>query len=299
MNSPHQTSELAPWLRAVAASAFVISCGGSGGSDADGSSSNTATGTTGSGTATATSAGGATGTPSSSSATTGPTGSGMLSYAESVAPILKDRCTDCHHQGVTAIPNIANPFDPDNGLIAFGNTWVESFPDTPARNVSPGDPDNSFIMDKISDPGVQAGEFMPWSPPRLTSDEIQALRQWVTDGALNDAFYEANVRPIFGTAGALGAPGGKCSYCHYAGGLVPNLSDPFDPEDGVVNVAASIPRWTRVIPGDPDNSLLIVKVEATADGDGHGAPMPMVYEPLTAEEIALVRRWIEEGAQNN
>lgn len=314
--------ELAPWLRAVAASAFVISCGDPGtpntnssGTPTDGTADGSAASTTGTGPVNgndnSTGAGigtdgdGSMGTTSGAALTsstggaTATTGGDQLSFAASVAPLLKGRCTDCHHRGVTAIPNIADPFEPVNGLLAFANTWVESYPDTPAMNVSPGDPDNSFIMNKISDPAVQAGEFMPWSPERLTSDEIQAVRQWVSDGAANNAFYEANIRPIFGTAGALGAPGGKCNYCHYPGGLVPNLSDPFDPINGAVGVRASQPGWTRVIPGDPDNSLLVVKIEATVHGDSYGAPMPMVYEPMTTEEVEIVRRWIAEGAQNN
>ena len=107
------------------------------------------------------------------------------------------------------------------------------------------------------------------------------------------------MRPIFGTAGSLGAPGGKCSYCHAPGGEEPNLSDPFDPEEGLVNVAAELPNWTRVIPGDPDNSLLIVKVELTTTSLANGSPMPMTYERLSASEVETVRRWILEGAQDN
>ena len=223
----------------------------------------------------------------------------MVSYAADVAPIFKDRCTDCHHQGVTNIPNIADPFDPSNGLITFPNTWNESHQDTPELNVVPGDPSNSFLVQKISDPDIEAGEPMPWSPDRVTTQEAADLRQWVTLGALNDAFYQSNVRRIFGTPGALGAPGGKCSYCHHPDGIAPNLSDPFDPVNGVVNVAADAEGWTRVIPGDPDSSLLIVKVEATEPIADAGDPMPKAYPRLTADEIQTVTQWILEGAQNN
>ena len=44
-------------------------------------------------------------------------------------------------------------------------------------------------------------------------------------------------------------------------------------------------------PGNPDDSYLLTQVE---NGD-----MPDEGEPLTAEQIALIREWIEAGAENN
>ena len=286
----------------MAIGAFVhTACGDDGTSPSDtaASSMGTQSGTGGS----TTSSPGPVGGPSSSTALTSGTSAGTagdtVSYARDVAPIFKDRCTDCHHQAVTAIPNIADPFDPSNGIITFPNTWNASHPDTPALNVVPGDPSNSFLVQKISDPNIEAGAPMPWSPERVTVQEAADLRQWVTLGALNDAFYQSNVRRIFGNPGALGPPGGKCNYCHHAAGIAPNLADPFDPVNGVVNVAATIAGWTRVIPGDPDNSLLITKVEAAEATEEAGDPMPKVYPRLTVDEIQTVTQWILEGAQNN
>jgi hypothetical protein len=273
----------------------VASSSGAGASANSTGTATTSGNTTASSTSTASVAGG---TGGSSGTTTNTTGSGMFSYSANIAPIFKDHCNDCHHQAVENIPNIADPFNPSNGLLVFPNTWFEQYPNTPAMNVVPGDPEQSFLMNKIADMSVQAGDFMPWSPARVTQEEIAALRQWVSDGALNDTFYQQSVQPIFGTAGLLGAPGGKCNYCHHASGILPNLSDPFDPINGVVGIAAAIRPYTRVVPGDPDNSLLIIKVEATEVGL-HGEPMPMVYPPLTTAEVDAVRQWVIEGAQNN
>ncbi len=221
-----------------------------------------------------------------------------MSYAADVAPIFEERCTNCHHSEVTAIPNIADPFDPSNGLIMFPNTWHEGHPETPEMNVVPGDPANSFLVTKISEPTPAAGAAMPWSPDRVTAEEAADLREWVMLGAMNDTFFQSNIRRIFGTPGALGAPGGKCTYCHYPAGVAPDLSDPFDPANGVVNVAATTEGWIRVVPGDPDRSLLIVRVEATETTDA-GDPMPKVYPRLTADEVEAVTQWILEGARDN
>jgi hypothetical protein len=50
----------------------------------------------------------------------------------------------------------------------------------------------------------------------------------------------------------------------------------------------------RVDPGDPDNSLLLIKVEGPPPD--LGSRMPLAGEPLTEREIALIRAWIEAGA---
>jgi len=46
-----------------------------------------------------------------------------------------------------------------------------------------------------------------------------------------------------------------------------------------------------VTPGDPDDSVIIQMIE---DGD-----MPDEGDPVPPEELALLRAWIAEGAQNN
>ena len=53
-----------------------------------------------------------------------------------------------------------------------------------------------------------------------------------------------------------------------------------------------------VIPGDPENSLLVWKLEGQ-DSAGRpifGDQMPLGRTPLTAAEIDAIKRWIGEGA---
>jgi len=62
----------------------------------------------------------------------------------------------------------------------------------------------------------------------------------------------------------------------------------------VVNVRARTdPRYLRVAPGDPDHSLLYLKLLSPHQGGYRGPRMPLSMEPLKEDEIALVRGWIE------
>jgi hypothetical protein len=91
----------------------------------------------------------------------------------------------------------------------------------------------------------------------------------------------------------------NCTNCHNtasrAGGL--NL-DRDVAYDSLVNVASRAkPRATRVVPGDPDGSYLIQKVEGRADIVGSKMPLNGPY--LSSGQILILRRWIEIGAPRN
>jgi mono/diheme cytochrome c family protein len=107
--------------------------------------------------------------------------------------------------------------------------------------------------------------------------------------------FEAQVYPIFEA---------KCNVCHHPENAVKvDLTNTFDPEVGLINRPNT---WTRsekkilVVPGDPDASALIWKVEQTVlehkvDGD----PMPWHIAPLTDRELEDLRQWILQGAEDD
>ena len=106
-------------------------------------------------------------------------------------------------------------------------------------------------------------------------------------------------REIFSAADSSGRV--ACTNCHNVNGARFNF---LNLAEGVsysqlVNVASVSKRGaTRVIPGDPDNSYLVHKLEG---GPGLvGNRMPNTGGPyLTAGQIAVIRRWIQEGAKND
>ncbi len=52
----------------------------------------------------------------------------------------------------------------------------------------------------------------------------------------------------------------------------------------------------RVIPGDAENSYLIVKLENRQTA---GRQMPLGGAPLSTTDLKTIRRWIQDGAVNN
>jgi hypothetical protein len=229
-----------------------------------------------------------------------------VTYNDDVRPIFNRRCTTCHYSSSPLGVDIQNPFSPERGLVFTHNSWSQ--PDAyPGRtdefNVLAGDPDNSFVIDKITgdlpDDGA-GGAKMPFQVSPLSASELATLEQWVADGAKNDDFFVRNVRPIFGSEDTPGEYfNGKCIFCHYAGSPNPlDLSNPFDAENGLVNVPATYRGdMLRVQPGSPEDSLLILKVRAQRPESDIGAQMPYSYTDLTTSQIDVVRQWIAEGAR--
>lgn len=68
--------------------------------------------------------------------------------------------------------------------------------------------------------------------------------------------------------------------------------------DNVVNVASTErPEVDRVEPGNPDASYLVHKIEGRSSIVGER--MPLGREPLSQEQIDVIREWIANGAPDN
>ena len=108
-------------------------------------------------------------------------------------------------------------------------------------------------------------------------------------------------REIFTTTDSAGRA--ACTNCHTtAGGRVPPAGMDLGSANAhaqLVNVASNAKAGAiRVIPGDPENSYLIHKLEGGATIAG--LRMPRSGPPyLTAGQIRVIKRWIELGALNN
>lgn len=107
-------------------------------------------------------------------------------------------------------------------------------------------------------------------------------------------------RDIFSTTDSAGRA--ACTSCHNPSGAL--LANGLDLTGAtayglLVNAASTgKPSAVRVVPGDPDASYLIQKLEGAPDIVGER--MPRTGGPfLTPGQIAIIRRWIELGAAND
>lgn len=113
------------------------------------------------------------------------------------------------------------------------------------------------------------------------------------------ATFSSIQRDIFNAPDATGRP--ACTGCHNAqlarfnGNL--NLSGTAAFSQLVSAASSGKAGATRVIPGNPDASYLIHKLEGRSGIVG--ARMPLNGPFLSAGQIAIIRRWIELGAENN
>ena len=219
-----------------------------------------------------------------------------VSFSADVAPIFDAKCNACHWTGNAVNVDLTDPFDPETGLILHPNSHTESDYE---YLVDPGNVENSSLIVKISDPNLptsEDGNPMPWDVPRVTEEELDDIKQWIADGANDDAFFAENVAPVFGTEVTLRRFSGKCTWCHAPGAPHSlDVTNVFDPEVGMVDVD-SVFGGKIVAPGDVENSMLIEKLESD---NPPGAPMPRHYEPLTEAEVDVITRWVAAGAPDN
>jgi hypothetical protein len=66
----------------------------------------------------------------------------------------------------------------------------------------------------------------------------------------------------------------------------------------LVNVTSiENPALKRILPGDPDNSYLVLKIQGSPGISGQ--QMPLTGGPLSQAQIDEVRAWVAAGALNN
>jgi mono/diheme cytochrome c family protein len=114
-----------------------------------------------------------------------------------------------------------------------------------------------------------------------------------------NATFSSIQRDIFETTDASGRA--ACSKCHTstgrspAGGLDLNHDTAYDQ---LVNMPTrAMPGAMRVIPGDPDHSYLVGKIEGASGIAGQRMPSNGPY--LTEAQIANIKQWIALGAPRN
>lgn len=122
----------------------------------------------------------------------------------------------------------------------------------------------------------------------LTTNCISNQEDLTGDIGINpaDVSYAADIQPIF----TQSCGGGACHINNSQNGV--NLSN----YTAVLNSVGTNYGESIVTANVPDSSPLVDKIEPNPD---IGSRMPLGRGPLSPEQIALIRAWIQGGAENN
>ncbi len=111
------------------------------------------------------------------------------------ANIFTPICSVCHVGGSAPEGLRLDAANSYNLLVSVPSTEVPSL-----LRVSPGDPDDSYIIQKLEGHAAVGGQMplgCPTSQPCLTADTIAFIRQWITNGAPASAAAAATAAAPF------------------------------------------------------------------------------------------------------
>ena len=193
-----------------------------------------------------------------------------LVFESNIQPLLSRRCGKCHNdktrKGGLELSTIA-------GLRRGGES---------GESVLADQLDDSLLWQMID-----SGDMPPEGEPRLTDSEKQQIRRWIASGSRSDGTHTATVTqhdvlPFLYT---------RCVVCHGRRQQSGDLD--LRTVESIIKGGKSGPA---IRPGDPAGSLLLKRV--------HAKDMPPPREliragvrPLEAPEIALITKWIAQGAR--
>lgn len=132
------------------------------------------------------------------------------------------------------------------------------------------------------------------------SAPILAIRDWIADGAKDDAHFKKNILPLFATANTFAPNTPACTECHMSNQEPPSFHElDLSSHKGIMlgadSVAKGVDKATKVvIPGKPDESPLLQHLTENR--------MPPGIEPSADRDhpnTQLLLRWIEQGAKCN
>lgn len=188
-----------------------------------------------------------------------------VTYAGSVVPVFEQYCIACH-SGATPQGGLDLTDFEQVAFVAQSGQLVGSI--NHLTGYSP----------------------MPKDGNKLSDCQIRTIEIWINDTTFNNPgsghpcdpdtiYFERDLLPILQSACAQ--PG-----CH----------DAITQQDGVrLTDYASVMETGKIVPGDPDDSELY---EVIIDPDLDKRMPPPPNAALPAEQIAAIRKWIEQGAQN-
>jgi hypothetical protein len=196
--------------------------------------------------------------------------------------------------------------DPNGNGVAGGSTAMPL--------VRPGDPLGSFLVGRLVDPSF--GELMPRQCRTWDDRATRALACWI-EGLIEDERGIANAYdPIDYESCEVELPEGRCAIaaatgidavnaiaasscggtgCHIGETAPGGGLDLTTGAMGLLGRTSEVAGRPLVVPGDPDASYLLCKLDPTCT-DRIGMAMPSGGAPLAPAQLDAIRTWIESGA---
>jgi hypothetical protein len=190
-------------------------------------------------------------------------------FETQIQPILTAKCGQCHgEKKQTAELNLTTGAD----LLRGGESGAV---------IVAGKPEESPLYEKI-----HAGEMPPEDNPRPTSGEIELIRRWIAEGA---KLPEAQSGPVVTQHQIVPLMLLRCTACH--GGRRKEADLDLRTKAGMLRGGKSGPA---VVPGKPDESLLIKRIKAE-EMPPRRLLVSVSVKPMEASELKLLESWIEAG----
>jgi serine/threonine-protein kinase len=202
--------------------------------------------------------------------------------AEEVAPLARDvlrrNCFACHGG------------EQSEGTRALDMLSHAALLDSDRRIIVPGSPEDSRLIQRISDGSMPPAELEIERPP-LPEEELSILRRWIRGGAPSfaSADFESSSEIVVERSESAAAAKAifvrHCYECHnhdlVKGGI------------RILHHRLLVNVRKVVVPGKPDESELLQLLMMDSEGVMPPAPRPR----LSKDEVSAIRRWIAEGAR--
>lgn len=111
-----------------------------------------------------------------------PSNTSGVSFARDIQSIFNANCVVCHQGKGPAGLSLQSD-------MAYNNLVNVPSSESPLMRIAPGDPDKSYLPNKLQGTQGQvggSGERMPFGAAPLPQTQIDLIRQWISQGAPNN-----------------------------------------------------------------------------------------------------------------
>lgn len=205
------------------------------------------------------------------------------------ANIFTPICSVCHIGGSAPQGLRLDAADSFNMLVGVPSTEVPSL-----MRVKPGDPDNSYIIQKLEGHaavGAQMPFGCPTSQPCLTTSTIAFIRQWITDGAPPSATATAAVSAATPLSITSIVPDGVEAVSESP----PQVAIAFNHDLDVTQIDGRAMHIEKLMPGASPLVTEVIAARTTVSSANLRALMVWPARPLAAGHYRLV---IDSGSSS-